>query len=87
MAAVTAPRPVRVVIDRLVLHGVDRADAAAVQRALAAQLEAALKGAEPGAAPGERLRLDVAPAADPRALGASAGRALGAALAGRGPAR
>lgn len=80
----TAPPPVRVTIDRLVLHGVAPGDAAAVQRALAAELEAALAGGGPAdAVPREHLRLDVATPADPRALGASAGRALGAALAGR----
>jgi hypothetical protein len=88
MAAVTAPRTVRVTIDRLVLHGVDRADAAAVQRALVAELGAAMAGTEPGAgASRDHIRLDVAPAADPGALGHNVGRTLAAALAGRGPPR
>jgi hypothetical protein len=80
MAAVTAPA-VRVVIDRLVLHGVARADAAAVQRALVAELEARLAGSDPGTQVGDRLRLDVAPAGDPAELGRSAGAALSRALA------
>jgi hypothetical protein len=87
VAAVTGPRPIRVVVDRLVLHGVAHADAAAVQRALAAELRSALAGAEPGGGDRESVRLDVAAAADPGALGRSAGKALAGTLAGKGPAR
>lgn len=81
-----APPPIRVVIDRLVLHGVAPADASAVQRALGEGLEAALARARPAdlAAP-EPLRIDLPTAADPRSLGLSAGRALARSLApGRG---
>lgn len=92
MAAVTAPRPVRVTIDRLVLHGIDRADSAAVQRALAAQLRSALAAAAGSAAPAGADRADLSltvPATnDPAALGRSAGAGIGAALvAGRGEGR
>jgi hypothetical protein len=88
MAAMTAPN-VRLTIDRLVLHGVDRADAAAVRRAFSGALEAMLAGRDDLAAAGlgmtdARIRLDLAPAADPASLGRSAGRALGRALTGSG---
>ena len=77
----TAPR-IRLTIDRLVLHGVDRADAAAVRRALSSELETMLAGADPAAlAAAPRLRLDIAPASGPVALGHAAGRALGGAIA------
>jgi hypothetical protein len=77
----TAPR-ISLTIDRLVLRGVDRADAAAVRRALGAALETMLAGADPKSpAPAPRLRLDIAPAAGPTALGHAAGRALGGAIA------
>ncbi|HEX8620589.1 MAG TPA: hypothetical protein VF718_01320 [Allosphingosinicella sp.] len=80
MAAVTARAPVRVTIDRLVLHGVAHADAAAVQRALAAELSFRL--AAGGAPTGgfERARFDIAPVADPAALGRQAGAALSRSL-------
>lgn len=79
---------VRVVIDRLVLHGVPPSDVGAVRQALSTELEARLAGAElSGANVGDRVRLEIAPATDPGALGRGAGRALGAALAGRGPGR
>lgn len=89
MAAVTAPPPIRVVIDRLVLHGVDRADAAAVQRALAAEVRSALARAGGSAFAASRdlpnLQLTVGPGGDPAQLGRSAGAGLGAALVrGRG---
>lgn len=81
-------RDVRVVIDRLVLRGVPAAQAAAVRRGLIAGLESALAGADPAAlAESGPIRLDVPAAGDPGALGRGAGRALGANLAGRGPAR
>ena len=84
MAAVTAPGPIRVTIDRLVLHGVDRADAAAVQRALAAQLRSAALAAAgeqfPHGADLPDLKLTVAGSSDPAELGRSAGAGLGARL-------
>jgi hypothetical protein len=88
MAAMTAPH-VRLIIDRLVLHGIDRADAAAVRRALSGELETMLAGRDDlsavgGGAADARLRLNLAPAADPAALGRLAGRALGRALIGSG---
>ena len=88
----TAPRDVRLVIDRLVLHGVDRADAAAVRRALSGTLEQMLTGSEIDAAgtdPSPRIRLSVPPVTGPASLGREAGRALGRTLLspGRGPAR
>ena len=61
----TAPRPIRVTIDRLVLHGIAHADAAAVERALAAELQ---------------VRLAVPGTNDPAALGRSAGAGIAAAL-------
>ena len=79
---------IRIVIDRLVLHGVPAAQAAAVRRGLVAGLDSALAGAGPAAdAPEGPIRLDVASAADPGALGRGAGQALGAALAGRSSGR
>jgi hypothetical protein len=84
VVAVSGAPPIRVTIDRLVLHGIDRADSAAVERALVAELGAALAGAQPAGGGSDRIRLDLA-AAEPGALGASAGRAIGGALAGRGP--
>jgi hypothetical protein len=82
----TAPPQVRLVIDRLVLHGVDRADAAAVRRALNGALEAALAGAGgfEGGRDVARIRLQLPPAVNAAHLGHSAGRALGAALVGGG---
>jgi hypothetical protein len=79
---VTARPPIRVTVDHIVLHGVDRADSAAVQRALAAELRTALAGVD-GLAPAAQsdLRLSVAGSSDPTTLGRSAGGAIGSALA------
>ncbi|MEA3012195.1 MAG: lysozyme [Sphingomonadales bacterium] len=78
----TAPR-ISLTIDRLVLHGVDRADAAAVRRALTAELCTRLAGADiDGEGVGDRLRLVVATPANPAALGGSAGASIARALAG-----
>lgn len=88
MAAVTAPAPIRVTIDRLVLHGVAPADAAAVQRALAAALRSAALGATgdrfPNGGDLSDLELNVAGSSDPAELGRSAGAGLGARLFGPG---
>lgn len=80
----TAPRPIRVTIDRLVLHGVAHGDAAAVERALTAALQSAALGAEADPFPHggvlSDLNLTAAGSSDPAELGRSAGAALGARL-------
>ena len=78
----TQPREIRVTIDRLVLHGVPPGQAAAVERALAAELQARLQGA---ALPAEgvaasNLRLDIGGSPDPGRLGRDAGAAVAGAL-------
>ena len=83
----TAPSDVRLVIDRLVLHGVDRADAAAVRRALTSELERMLAGADPdilGAGEVPSLRIAIPSAQSPASLGRESGRALGSRLVGGG---
>lgn len=80
----SGPR-IKVVIDRLALHGVPRGEAAAVRRALGEAVQAQLAGVDPAAlAASPHLRLDIGPAAGPAALGRAAGRALGGAIGGGG---
>ena len=85
----TEPR-ISLTIDRLVLHGVDRADAAAVRRALNAELQTLLARADFEGVPGgggADLRLSIGPASQPHALGRSAGAAIARALASPAGAR
>lgn len=80
----TPPSRIRVSIDRLVLRGVDRADAAAVQRALAGEIAARLGHADASALAGypggDRLRLSVGTAGNAAELGKAAGGAVANAL-------
>lgn len=82
----TRPARVRVSIDRLVLHGVDRADAAAVQRALSGEIAAHLGRADTSAiavyAGGNRVRLTVGATDNAAGLGKAAGAAVSGALTG-----
>ena len=84
----TGPARIRLEIDRLVLHGVDRADAAGVQRALTKAIEARLAAADPAALAGWtggdlKLTLPGATPHEPAALGRAAGGAIGQAVVGR----
>ncbi len=81
------PRRITVTVDRLVLHGVDPRDRAAVARALEASLSTALSDAGlPGVAAinaaGLTARIPNPPARGPAALGRAAGKAVHAAIAG-----
>ena len=79
-----SPR-IRVAIDRLVLRGVDPADAPAVRRALATELQAHLAATDPaafvGASDRRHLALGIGACADPGSLGREAARALHGILA------
>jgi hypothetical protein len=79
-----SPR-IRVAIDRLVLRGVDPADAAAVRRALVTELQTRLAATDPaafvGASDRPHLRLSIGPCADPASFGREAARALHRTLA------
>jgi hypothetical protein len=78
-------RRIKVVINRLALHGVPRGEAAGLRRALVEAVQAQLAGADPTAlAASPHLRLDIGQAAGPAALGRAAGRALGGAIGGNG---
>ncbi len=78
------PQRVRISIDRLVLHGVDRADAAAVRGAMVAALTSHLGGVEtPTVAPPaghDRVRLTVGSTRGASGLGQAAGEAVAGAL-------
>ena len=77
MAAVTAPGPIRVTIDRLVLHGVAHADAAAVERALTAELRARLSAMGPDLpADSAEIQLSIPPTSGAAELGRSAGAGI-----------
>ena len=80
----TGPPRIRVSIDRLVLHGVDPAEAAAVRRALSHELQTLLADADAGALAGAgeraRMRLNIGPAGDTAALARGAARAVSGAL-------
>jgi hypothetical protein len=79
-----SPR-IRVAIDRLVLRGVDPADAAAVRRALVTELQTRLAATDPaafvGASDRPHLRLGIGGGADPASFGREAARALHRTLA------
>jgi hypothetical protein len=75
---------IQVAIDRLVLRGVAPADAAAVRRALATELQTRLAATDPAAfadAMDRHLRLGIGACADPASLGREAARALHGTLA------
>jgi hypothetical protein len=79
---VTAPRPIRVTIDRLVLHGIAEGDAAALERAFRAEIESRLSaGTLDLSAPDGPMRLSMQSAGIPSDLGRRAGVALAQALA------
>jgi hypothetical protein len=79
-----SPR-IRVAIDRLVLRGVEPADAAAIRRALVTELQAHLAATDPAAFVGgsgrRHLRLGIGAGADPASFGREAARALHRTLA------
>jgi hypothetical protein len=82
----TRPSRIRISVDRLVLHGVDRADTAAVHRALVGEIAARLGRADPSAiagfAGGDRLQLTIGATQDAAGLGQAAGGAIADALGG-----
>jgi hypothetical protein len=87
--ALTRPSRIRVSIDRLVLHGVDRADAAAVHRALVGEIASRLGLADPSAIAGhagrDRLQLTIDATQDAAGLGRAAGGVVADALGGVRP--
>ena len=86
--AMTRPSRIRLSIDRLVLHGVDRADTTAVHQALVGEITARLGRADSSAIAGyagqDRLRLTIGATQDAAGLGKAAGAAVAGALAGAG---
>jgi hypothetical protein len=78
------PQRVRISIDRLVLHGVDRADAAAVRRAMVAALTSHLGSVDTSTvappAGHDRVRLTVGSTNGASGLGQSAGEAVAGAV-------
>jgi hypothetical protein len=84
--AVTGPSRIRVSIDRLILHGVDRADTVAVRRALVGEIAARLGRADPSAIAGyagrDRLQLTIGATQEAAGLGQAAGGAIADALGG-----